>query len=207
MTQYLVSTLNDAHIDRLIDLGFKVVQGLGYAGSLILPALILYFQNKNNKAREKDLKVNTDMTRENSEKLSELAQLKDMTTLAKRLGSTEPVFYTVDLPPDHFVPFGLSEGAKVYWKSEPCDKGRKVRFLVHGKCCMGFHFHKVTEIIFNVRGTLYFDTAQGPITLNPGDSYEAAPETVHSARFEEPGEATCHWPDQDGDKLEIGIWP
>lgn len=134
-------------------------------------------------------------------------QLKAMTSLAKRLGSTDPVFYDVALPPQDYVPFDLAEGSAVYWKSEDCLTGRQVRYLVEGPCSMGFHFHRVVEIISGIRGTLFYEAEGKVVTINPGDTYTTPAESVHSARFEGPGEVVVHWPDQDTDNLEIGIWP
>ena len=39
--------LTEIQIDRILDLAFKVIQGIGYASSILLPALLLYFQKRN----------------------------------------------------------------------------------------------------------------------------------------------------------------
>lgn len=39
--------LTEIQVDRILDLAFKVVQGVGYASSILLPALLLYFQKRN----------------------------------------------------------------------------------------------------------------------------------------------------------------
>jgi len=140
-------------------------------------------------------------------KLDSIPQQRIATALAHKVGDSKPEFYEIRLPGVDYEPFGWSTGAVVEWKSEWCEHGRRVRFLVHGPASLGFHFHKVVEIIFTMRGTLTYETTDTVVTINPGESYRAEVDAIHSATFEEAGEAICYWPDQDTDNLLIGIYP
>ncbi len=150
---------------------------------------------------------NTEVTKDVKNVLTEAEQIRSMTTLAKKLGSTEPVMYPVKLPGEDYEVFGLSEGSKVYWRNEWTNVGRAARFLVEGPCSMGFHWHKYAEIVSGVRGTLFYEAGEQTVEITPGVTFTTPPDTVHSARFDAPGEVVVHWPDQNEDILEIGIWP
>ena len=43
------AALTELQINRLIELCFKIVQGVGYACSIIIPTMVLYFQKRNAK--------------------------------------------------------------------------------------------------------------------------------------------------------------
>lgn len=139
--------------------------------------------------------------------LASVPQQRLATALAQRVGHSSPEFYEIKLPGVDYEPFGWSTGALVEWKSEYTDEGRKVRFLVHGPASIGFHFHRVTEAIFSMRGKLVYETIDTVVEINPGEFYTADIDAVHSATFDEPGEAVCHWKEQDSDLLLIGIYP
>ena len=150
---------------------------------------------------------NTVVTKDVKNVLTESEQIRSMTTLAKKLGSTEPVMYPVKLPGDTYEVFGLSEGSKVYWRDEPTSIGRSARFLVEGPCSMGFHFHQIAEILSGVRGILFYETGTKIVEITPGVVFTTPADEVHSARFDAPGEVVVHWPEQTTDELIIGIWP
>jgi quercetin dioxygenase-like cupin family protein len=132
---------------------------------------------------------------------------REATNFALNGSTANPEFYEIRLPGEEYETFGWTTGSLVEWKSEPCPQGRQVRFLVHGPASMGFHFHKVTEVIFTMRGKLNYETTNKVVELFPGQSFVAQIDAIHSASFEEAGEAVCHWPEQDSDILLIGIFP
>lgn len=47
LAELIFATLTELQIDRIIDLGFKIVQGIGYVCSIIIPLLVLRFQKRN----------------------------------------------------------------------------------------------------------------------------------------------------------------
>ena len=49
LAEAVFAVLTELQIDRLIELCFKIVQGVGYACSIIIPAMVLYFQKRNAK--------------------------------------------------------------------------------------------------------------------------------------------------------------
>lgn len=166
----------------------------------------------NREARLADkIDENTTLTTEVKTHLQSVAQQRVATALALKGGDGVPVFYKIQLPGVDYEKFGLATGpGLVEWKSEYCEQGRQVRYLVHGPCEVGFHFHKMAEVLFGVRGTLIFEVGEEMIEINAGETYRAEAESVHAARFEDtgvfPGEIICHWPDQTTDILEIGIF-
>jgi predicted RND superfamily exporter protein len=47
LAELCFAALTELQIDRLIELAFKIVQGVGYACSIIIPSMVLYFQRRN----------------------------------------------------------------------------------------------------------------------------------------------------------------
>lgn len=119
----------------------------------------------------------------------------------------KPEFFEIALPGVDYETFGLSTGEKVEWRSEACENGRKVRFLVSGPAEIGFHFHLHVEVNSSVRGTLIYETSDKVVHLQPGEHYSCEADEIHKASFEGPGEATCFWPELESDTLTIGFFP
>ena len=146
------------------------------------------------------------------EVLSHLVKVGDFRTMlptATKASSAEPVYHLIALPGSEYEVFPLTEsGGQCEWRSEPCPKGRKVRFRCAGPCRMGLHFHRLTaEFLFMVDGELLLETAEHVVHLKKGDSYQTPADMVHSASVRESGEVLCTWTELESDELEIGIWP
>jgi quercetin dioxygenase-like cupin family protein len=199
--------LTDTQLDSIIAIAGRLVDHVPAVLAMLGTFFLIIRQWLNKRDTDKKLEENTQITKEVKTVISEADQLRSMTTLAKKLGSTDPVMFPVKLPGDTYEVFGLSEGSKVYWKSEFTTKGRAARFLVEGKCSMGFHFHQVAEILSGVRGTLFYESGEQTVEITPGITFTTPADTVHSARFDAPGEVMVHWPDQQTDELIIGVWP
>lgn len=139
--------------------------------------------------------------------ISDFTALREMTSLAKAVRSDEPVMYPITLPGPTYEKFELADGTEVLWRSEPCEQGKLVRYLIEGPCFIGWHFHEIAEIVTTVRGVLTYEVSGEKVTLEAGQSFSADADAIHSARFEAPGEALVHWPELTTDQLLIGIWP
>lgn len=151
---------------------------------------------------------NTNLTKASAANLESIAAHRIAIALGRKDGTRHsPEFVQIALPGVDYETFGLSTGDLVEWRSEGCDKGRKVRFKVHGPAQIGFHFHEIAEINFGVAGTLVYETLDRTVRIGPGESFTAAADEIHKASFDGPGEACCQWPDQEGDILTIGFYP
>lgn len=163
--------------------------------------------NRENRLADK-IDENTTITTDLKNKLDSISDQRAATVLARKDGI--PAYYKVTLPGVDYEEFKWSTGSLVEWKSEYCERGRQVRYRVTGPCEMGFHFHEIAEIMFGVAGTLFLEIGDITVELNAGDTFTAAADAVHAARFEKtsvfPGEVVVHWPDLSSNILEVGVF-
>jgi len=230
LLEYILIALTDPQMDRVLHMVESSLSALREVLQTTLAVLtplaiawvgyqvkiLMARQAENNKDRKEGqteikegLKENTVLTKEVVSKFSPTGEFRSLLSGAAKGSSEDPVYHKVKLPGPTYEVFPLTEsGGQCEWKSEPCHRGRKVRFKCVGPCRMGLHFHhQSAEFLFMVDGDLILESGDQVIHLRKGDSHQTPADMVHSAVVNESGEILCTWIDLESDELEIGIWP
>jgi quercetin dioxygenase-like cupin family protein len=207
-----IAALTELQVDKLIiiiELCLKAFQQgvtvLWVTLSPVLLGYLAYRQAMNRKA----LDENTKATNENKGTLTDISESQRILRLlaqGRKTTNGHEVHTVVTLPGFEYEEFQLSTGAKTYWKQEPSETGKRVRFIVTGAAKMAFHSHEVEEVLLGVKGVLLVDAPDGIHTVGPGEQFTSTPGQVHSVEFTEYGEILAEWVGQADDHLKIIIY-